>query len=700
MTFASPRPPAARREELVEWLHGIPVADPYRWLEDGASPETQEWTAAQNAHTAAILGALPGREAVAAQLEALLTIGTHSVPVPRGGRLFYTRRAGHQEQPVLYWRQGELGPEIPLVDPAVYEPDAASALDWWYPAPDGRLVACGISRAGTEQSVLSVRVVETGEELAERIPHTRYASLAWLPDGTGFYYTRYPAGGTVPPGEEHYHRRVYFHALGTPWQEDPLVFGEGRPKEEMVSLHLSPDGRWLCVAAYMGWSRNDLFLLDRTRPERGFRGVVRGKDALFEPVVLNDRLYVRTNLDAPRYRLFRVDPARPSLHRWEEVLREAEGVLEDVAVAGGLLVCTSLRNASSELALRTPDGRLLRSLPLPGIGSVTGLGAAWDHPVLYYGFVSFVTPTRIYREDLYQGAPSHRLWHDTAPAGGRSPEEYTVEQEWCTSRDGTRVSLFVVRRRDAPLDGNRPTVLYGYGGFNVALTPSFLRGAQLLLERGGVYALANLRGGAEYGEAWHRAGMREHKQNVFDDFLAAAEHLIERGYTRPQRLAIQGGSNGGLLVGAAITRRPELFRAGVCAVPLLDMLRYHRFLIARLWIPELGCADDPEQFRFLHAYSPYHRVRDEVCYPALLLTAAEGDTRVDALHARKFAARLQAASAGPGPVLLRVETRAGHGAGKPLHMLLEEATDTWCFLLWQLQVLDGSSGAAPGDSHA
>jgi prolyl oligopeptidase len=679
--------PETRTEPLVETLHEVEVPDPYRWLEAAEDPPVQAWTEAQNALTRAALEAVPGRDMLRARLTELLSMGTLTAPRvrrrPDGGyRYFYLRREGSQNQPILYRRDHLRGEDHLLVDPASFSEDGTSALDWWYPSPDGRLLAYGISLSGSEESTLRIRDVETGEELPDEIPYTRYASLAWLPDGSGFYYTRYPEPGSVPAGEENYWRKAFFHPLGGAWREDPEVFGEGRAREEMLSVALSPDGRWLAVSVHEGWAKNDLYLLDRQQPGAGFVPVIEGVEALFLPEVQNDALYLRTNLNAPRYRILRVDPEHPERERWTEIVSETRDVLDGHDVVGGHLVCEYLRNASSTLQLRALDGTPVREVPLPAIGTVAGWGGEWDGDELLFGFTSFTYAPSVFRHEISSG--DTELWDRVAAP--IDPDRFEVRQVWYSSRDKCPVSMFVIHRKGLELDGHRPTLLYGYGGFNVSLTPTFVRGAYNLLEHDGVYVMANLRGGGEYGEEWHRAGMLAQKQNVFDDCIAAAEYLIEHGYTRPERLALMGGSNGGLLVGAVTTQRPDLFRAAVCAVPLLDMVRYHRFRIARLWIPEYGDPDDPAQFATLFRYSPYHRVRDGACYPAMLITAAESDTRVDPLHARKFAARLQAAQGCNRPILLRLETKAGHGAGKPLTKVIDEQVDVWSFLFNELGI--------------
>jgi len=540
-----------------------------------------------------------------------------------------------------------------LLDPNQESAEGTTALDWWYPSPDGKLVAFGYSQDGNEESVLQVLDVERGTLLTERIDRTRFCSIAWLPDASGFYYTRYPQPGEVPPGEERYHRKVFLHRLGDDPAADPLVFGDGLPAEAQPHVHLSRDGRWLIVTVSHGWARADLYLYDRTRPDAGFVPVLVGEEALVEGFVHRDRLFLLTNLNAPRYRLLAVDPERPERENWQNVIAEPEEArIEQVVPVGDRLVVQTLVRATSRLTLHDLDGRPLSTIDLPGMGTVSGLNAESEGERAYFRFESFTVPPTVFACHAASGQVTE--W--AAVKAPIDPAAYTTEQVWYRSADGTRVSMFIVARAGTPRDGSAPALLTGYGGFNISRTPLFDRRMFFWLEQGGVYALPNLRGGGEYGEEWHRAGMREHKQNVFDDFIAAAEYLIAEGYTRPERLAILGGSNGGLLVGAAMTQRPDLFRAVVCQVPLLDMLRYHRFLIARLWIPEYGSADDPEQFAYLYAYSPYHRVVDGTPYPAVLLTTATSDTRVAPLHARKMAARLQAATGSDRPVLLRVET--------------------------------------------
>jgi prolyl oligopeptidase len=675
----------ARIDPVNEVLHGVAIPDPYRWLERGDAEEVRSWVAAQNAHTTEVLGGVPGRAKIRRQVKDLLSIGQVSAPAVRyrgraTGRYFYTRRTGLQNQAVLLFRDGLRGEDRVLVDPNTLAKDGTATLDWYFPSVDGKLVAYGISKSGDEDSTLRIRDVDTGADLPDVIDRTRHCSIDWQPDGKAFYYTRYPAPGSVPKDEERYHRHVFLHRLGADPATDAKVFGEGRDAKDWPNVTLSPNGRWLVVSVSQGWQKTEVYLKDLSRPDGSFVPLVEKIDAIFDVTVLDDRIFVHTNHKAPRYRLYAVDPT--DLRRETPLIDEGEHVLQSAGIIGRKIFALYLRDASSWLRVFDFEGRSQGDIALPTLGSISGVSGEWDGPEAFFGFTSFAVPSSIYRYDL--ASKGIALWESIqAPI---RPEDFEVRQVRFPSKDGTQISMFLVHKKGLAKNGNLPVYLTGYGGFNISLTPAFLGASYLFLERGGVIAEPNLRGGGEYGESWHKAGTLGQKQNVFDDFIAAAEWLIREGYTRPERLAIGGGSNGGLLVGAALTQRPDLFRAVYCSVPLLDMIRYHRFLIAKLWVPEYGSADDREQFQWLWRYSPYHRVRDGTKYPAVLISTAESDSRVDPMHARKMAARLQAAtSAGPErPILLRIETKAGHGAGKPIAKVIEQSTDVWAFLFSQL----------------
>jgi prolyl oligopeptidase len=696
-------PPVAEVKPVADMFHGTRVVDNYRWLEDGNSPETQQWVAQEMAYTRGTLDHLAGRDAIQKRLTELLSIGSVTPPILAGRHYFYTRREGMQNQPILYVREktsdGLDGPDRVLVDANQLAADGTIALDWYQPSENGKYVAYGTSPSGSEMSTLHIIETKTGTLLPDTIERTRAASVAWKLDNSGFYYTRYPKKGDVPAGQEMYNRHVFYHSLGDdPDQEDQLIFGEGRDPEDWPSVSLSNDGRWLLIHVSQGWTKSELFLMDLKKGTPPTR-VTSGKDFLYGGEVYNDKLYITTNEDSPRYRVFVVDVGNYDRSAWKEIIPQTDAVLQGVAVFGGKLCAQYEQNATSQLKLFDLDGKKLSDIALPAIGSVFGTTGRWDRGEMFFGFQSFTVPPTIYRAEL----PVHVITRPTGPSGdiigltslwtkvdapSIDPSAYEVNQEWFNSKDGTRVPMFVVHKKGLQKNGKNPTLLTAYGGFNLSLMPAFKPSAYLWLEHGGIYAVANLRGGAEFGEDWHRAGMLDKKQNVFDDMIAAAEHLITEKYTDKNHLAIQGGSNGGLLMGAMITQRPDLFRAVICQVPLLDMLHYQNFQIAKLWIPEYGTSENPDQFKWLYAYSPYHHIKPGTEYPAVLFMTADTDTRVDPMHARKMAAEMQAeaknGSSTTRPILLRIESKAGHGAGKPVTKQIEEFTDIYSFLFWQL----------------
>jgi prolyl oligopeptidase len=700
-------PPVAEVKPVADMFHGTRVVDNYRWLEDGNSPQTQQWVAQEMAYTRGMLDHLAGRDAIQKRLTELLSIGSVTPPILAGRHYFYTRREGMQNQPVLYVREktndGLDGPDRALVDANQLAADGTIALDWYQPSENGKYVAYGTSPSGSEMSTLHIIETKTGALLPDTIERTRAASVAWKLDNSGFYYTRYPKKGDVPAGQEMYNRHVFYHSLGDdPDQEDQLIFGEGRDPEDWPSVSFSNDGRWLLIHVSQGWTKSELFLMDLKKGTPPTR-VTTGKDFLYGGEVYNDKLYITTNEDAPRYRVFVADVGNYDRTAWKEIIPQSDAVLQGVVVFGGKLRAQYEQNATSQLKLFDLDGKKLTDIALPAIGSVFGTTGRWDRDEMFLGFQSFTVPPSIYRVDLN---PVHYVTAGKNPVEGDAiasptvwtkveapsidPSAYEVDQEWFNSKDGTRVPMFVVHKKGLQKNGKNPTLLTAYGGFNISLMPEFKRQQYLWLEHGGIYAVANLRGGAEFGEDWHRAGMLDKKQNVFDDMIAAAEHLIAEKYTDKNHLAIQGGSNGGLLMGAMITQRPDLFRAVVCQVPLLDMLHYQNFQIAKLWIPEYGSSENPDQFKWLYAYSPYHHVKPGTEYPAVLFMTADTDTRVDPMHAKKMAAEMQAeaknGSSRTRPILLRIESKAGHGAGKPVAKQIEEFTDIYSFLFWQLGV--------------
>lgn len=680
---------ATRRENIVETLHGKQVADPYRWLEDGDAEEVKRWTAAQNALTEQALSKLPERAAIETRLKALFDAGSLGTPLARGKAktrpLFYTRRTGQQNQPVLYVHDGK-GERV-LVDVNTLSKDGTRSLDWWTPSDSGAWLAYGVSADGSENSVLRVRNVKTGADLPDEIPFARAASIAWLPDDQTFYYTRYPAPGTVPEGEDQYHRSVYLHRLGSNPTTDALVFPTKEHARDMTdwpTLSVSPNGRYLGIVVSQGWSKSEMFLLDRQNPAKGLQPMVTGQNAIYSFVEMtNGRFYVITNEGAPRYRLFEVKANKPARSDWKLLLPETAETLENVVVTKNALVTQTLADAASRLRVYSLQGKHLNDVPLPALGTVGSITGDPSSETVFYSYSSFVAPNTIYELPCKPTkAPAPRVWARlNMPIDS---DDFVVRQEFYASKDGTKVPLFLVHKKSTPPDGKNAAVLYGYGGFNISLSPWFNAYAVPLLEKGVVFAVANLRGGGEYGEAWHQAGMLAKKQNVFDDVIAAAEYLRAQKLAAPDRLAIEGRSNGGLLVGAAITQRPDLFRAAICGVPLLDMIRYPKFRIAKLWVPEYGDPEKPEDFAWLAAYSPYHKARPKTAYPATMFVTAASDTRVDPMHARKMTALLQAENTSKHPIFLRLESQAGHGAGKPLSKVLAQYVDELAFLFAEL----------------
>ncbi len=684
MIEARPAYPPTPERAVTDTLHGATLVDPYRWLESGDAPEVEAWTAEQNAFTRSVLDAFPGRAALTASYERLFAVNTMLKARQFGARLFVERKDGLRNQPTIDLLTGTPdGRSTTVIDPNNFSADGTVALDWWYPSHDGALIAYGKSDGGSEQSVLHVLDVATGKDRPDVIAHTQYGTVVWDPDGKGFLYTRHPAKGEVPAGEEVFHKRVFHHRLGDDPAKDVLVFGglPGAPIQEFRILSGSSDHRWTFLHLSTDWAKNDLY----ARPadaalDAPWTPIAVGRDGLTHADALDGRFYLLTNVGAPRYRIVTADPATPNA--WTDLVPESDGVLESFALVAGRLVVNVRKDVVSHVRIHGLDGAFQRQIDLPTLGTVDGLDGRPDHPELYFRFSSFSYPSMVQRCDVRAG--------DCAALEQRAlpfdPADYETTQEWATSKDGTRIPMFVVKKRAVALDGNRPTIVYGYGGFGVSGTPEYRSAIFPWLDEGGVFVGATLRGGGEFGRAWHDAGRLEKKQNVYDDLYACAERLIAAGVTKTPRMAVWGGSNGGLLVGAAITQRPDLWGAAVCEVPLLDMLRYQNFSVARYWVPEYGSAEDPAQFKTLLAYSPYHNVKEGVSYPPTLFTAGAFDSRVDPLHARKMAALMQARDTGDGPMLLRIEGKAGHGQGKPTRKRIDAAVDVMSFFMGRLGV--------------
>ncbi|MEW6323049.1 MAG: prolyl oligopeptidase family serine peptidase [Acidobacteriota bacterium] len=685
------RYPPARLGDDVDDFHGTAVADPYRWLEDAGAPETARWVEAQNALTAAWLDT-PFRAEAARRLATLFAFPRVSVPILRGSRRFFTVHDGVDPQPRLFVQQGD-APARLLLDVNRLSADGTTALTGVWPSRDGELVAIALSIHGSDWQEIGVLETASGRERPDRLRWAKFTEVAWLPDGSGFLYTRFPEPGTVPAGDEHYFGRVCLHELGEPQAADRLVYHRPDDGSLVPSAQVSWDGTTIILTVHRGASdESEVFVAPVGAPDAA-RPVFTGFTAAFDALdLVEGRLLVRTTLGAPRGRVVAVDLGAGT-PRLDEVVPEGDDTLHTARVAGGRLACAFLHHASDEVRVFELDGRPAGRLPLGRFVSLSGLSGTPEHPELFARVSGFTTPPTVWRCGV-SGATAQPWWPEGSPAPARAPDGLVTEQVWYPSKDGTRISMFLVRADGTPRDGQRPVLLTGYGGFNISVTPQYDPSLVLWIERGGVAAVPNLRGGGEYGESWHRAGMLERKQNVFDDCIAAAEWLVREGYTRSGRIALEGGSNGGLLVGAVLVQRPDLLGAAVCRVPVADMLRYHRFTVGRFWVPEYGSADDPAQFPFLYAYSPLHNVRDGTPYPPTLVMTADTDDRVAPGMAKKFAARLQAAAApGSGPILLRVETRAGHGAGKPVAKQVAEEADIHAFLARALGPALPSSGS-------
>ena len=680
--------PPARRSDVVDDYHGTKVPDPYRWLEDPDSPETRAWIEAENRVTDTYLAQVPAREALRRRLTTLWDYPKFGAPFHKGGRYFFLKNDGLQNQAVLYTQDSLTAEPQVLLDPNLLSQDGTVALSTLAVSEDGTLLAYGTSASGSDWEEFRVRDVATGRDRPDHLRWIKFSGASWTHDGRGFFYGRYPEpAGTDALRAVNRFQKLYFHRLGTEQAADVLVYEQPDQPDWGVHGSVTDDGRYLILSVWLGTDRrNRLYWLDLQDPRRPrVQGaIVRMLDAFDASYQLvgNDGpvFYVLTDLEAPRKRVVAIDARNADRARWREVIPQGDDVIEGVQIIHERFVVNSMHDAHSRLQLFALDGRFERELSLPTLGTVSTITGERGDTEMFFAFTSFLYPTTIFRYDF----PTAGTSVFKVPTLEFDPARYETEQVFYRSKDGTRIPMFLTHRAGMRRDGSNPTFLYGYGGFNISLTPSFSVGVLAWLEMGGVYAVPSLRGGGEYGEEWHQAGMHEKKQNVFDDFIGAAEYLIAQGYTSPPRLAIGGGSNGGLLVGAALTQRPELFGAVLPSVGVLDMLRFHRFTIGWAWVTEYGSADDAAQFPYLFAYSPLHRLVAGRHYPATLITTADHDDRVVPGHSFKFAAALQAAQGGSAPVLIEIETKAGHGAGKPTRKIIEEQADRWAFLVKNL----------------
>ena len=682
-TFAYPD---SKRVAHVDVYHGVRVADPYRWLEEETSPETRAWIEAQNALSQPFLESIPARERIKARMTELWNYERYDVPIVRGGRYFYLRNDGLQNQSVLYVAESLDGEPRVLLDPNALSPDGTIALGEFVPSPDGRVLAYSLSDGGTDWRTWHFRDVETGRDLPEVLRFLKFAEVAWTADSKSVYYSRYPMlpDGT---GDGSKQREIYRHVLGTPVASDQHIFKVTDHPTRNPYPFVSDDGRYLVLFLYDG-SQSQGIYYRKLGPEGAPRGdVVRlidTFDAEYEFIAqIDDVFYVRTTADAPNARLVAIDLSRPAKDHWRDILPETKFALRDTSILSDRIISHYLEDAHSVVRVSSLQGKPIYDVKLPGLGLAKGFEGALDASETFFSYTDFLTPLSISRLDVATGEVS--LFR--APKLAVDTSAYVTEQVFFESKDGTRVPMFITRKKDFAKNGQTPFLLYGYGGFNLAQQPAYSTPVIVWLEMGGAYALANIRGGSEYGEAWHSAGTKLQKQNVFDDFIAAAEWLIDARYTSTPKLAIRGRSNGGLLVAAVLNQRPELFGAALPAVGVLDMLRYHTpSSNARQWSGDYGLSENEDEFKALYAYSPLHRVREGTCYPPTLVTTADRDDRVVPWHSYKYTAALQAAQECDNPILLRVETRAGHGAGKPVWMQIEDFADQWAFLVRSLEM--------------
>ncbi len=689
--------PHTKRVDVVDDYHGTTVVDPYRWLEDTDSDETAAWVKQQNAVTEAFLGTIRARESLRARLTKLWNYERFGVPEKRGGKYFFTKNDGLQDQAVLYWTTNLKDEPRVLLDPNGWSDEGTAALTSTAVSRDGKYIAYGVQRAGSDWQQWKVREIESGKDLPDTIDWVKFSHAVWNHEGTGFYYARYPKPA---PGEaledQNVDQKVYFHRLGTAQAEDLLVYEDPANPKHGFGVMVTEDGKYLLVSTWKGTGRKNLVhykRLDKAVKNKADQGLAQRAGAEFTPLVTEfenffeyvgndgDTFYFFTDMESPRGKLIAIDLRRSrakaeSRLLTRDIIPETEATLSDVSMVGNQFFADYLKDAKSEIRIYDRRGRDKGVVELPGIGSAGGFGGERTHRETFYAFTSFTEPTTIFRYDLR----TRKSEVFRKPEVAVDTSQFETQQVFVTSKDGTKLPMFIVHKRGLERNAKNPTLLYGYGGFNVSLTPYFSITRSVWMERGGVLAIPNLRGGGEYGEAWHQEGIKEKKQNTFDDFIAAAEYLIKERYTSPEKLAIQGGSNGGLLVGAVMTQRPELFGAALPSVGVMDMLRFHQFTIGWAWVDDYGSSDDPKMFPVLRAYSPYHNIEEGVSYPATLVMTADHDDRVVPGHSFKFVSALQRAHGGDTPVMIRVETQAGHGAGTPTSKRIAEAADMFAFL--------------------
>ncbi|MBW4581600.1 MAG: prolyl oligopeptidase family serine peptidase [Tildeniella nuda ZEHNDER 1965/U140] len=681
-TFVYPQP---RQANQVDHYHGTQVADPYRWLEDPDSGETKAWVEAENKVTFGLLEQIPARDRLKQRLTQLWNYEKYGIPFKQGTRYFYFKNDGLQNQNVLYTLKSLEDEPVVLLDPNTLSEDGTVALSGLSISEDGKYLAYGLSTSGSDWQEWKVREVESGNDTDDRVQWVKFSGATWTHDGKGFFYSRYDEPNEKSKHEDvNYFQKLYYHRLGTSQAEDTLIYDRPDQKDWGFNGGVSEDGRWLIISVWLGTDpRNLVFYKDLSVANAPIVELINTFEASYSFIDNEgDRFWFSTDLDAPRSRVIAIDTKKPDRDDWQEVIPQAAETLEGVGILNNQFVASYLKDAHSQVKLFDLNGTPVHEIEFPGLGSVGGFDGKRHDTETFYSFTSFTTPTTIYRYDLVKN--ESRVFRQ--PNVDFNPDDYETKQVFYPSKDGTQIPMFIVHKKGLVLDGTNPTYLTGYGGFGISLTPIFSVSTLVWLETGGILALPNLRGGGEYGEDWHQAGTKLKKQNVFDDFIAAAEWLIANKYTSSKKLAIAGGSNGGLLVGACMTQRPDLFGAALPAVGVLDMLRFHKFTIGWAWIPEYGTPEDPAEFKALYAYSPLHNLKSGTAYPATLITTADHDDRVVPAHSFKFAAALQTAHKGGNPVMIRIETKAGHGAGKPTAKIIEESADKWAFLVKVLAI--------------
>ncbi|MEH2212051.1 prolyl oligopeptidase family serine peptidase [Nostoc sp.] len=677
--------PTSDKSNQADNYHGTLVADPYRWLEDPDSEETRTWIEAQNQVTFGYLSEIPAREKIKQRLTKLWDYEKYGIPFKEDDRYFYFKNDGLQNQSVFYTLKTLDDQPKVLLDPNKLSEDGTVALSGLSISEDGKLLAYGLSSSGSDWQEWKVRNVETGEDLQDHLKWIKFSGASWTHDNQGFFYSRYDEPNEKTRLEDvNYYQKLYYHQLGKPQSEDVLIYHRPDQKEWGFSGGVTEDGRYLIISIWLGTdSKNLVFSKDLTNPNAEVVELINQFEADYSFIDNDDSVfYFRTDLNAPRGRVIAIDTKNPAPENWREIIPQSPETLESVGILNNQFVADYLKDAHSQIKIFDLKGAFIREIELPGLGSAGGFGGKRYDTETFYSFTSFTIPGTIYRYNMVTG--KSEVFRQ--PQVDFNPDEYETKQVFYHSKDGTRVPMFITHKKGIKLDGNNPTYLYAYGGFNASMTPGFSVSLLVWMEMGGVYAMPNIRGGGEYGEEWHQAGIKDQKQNVFDDFIGAAEWLIANKYTKTEKLAIAGGSNGGLLVGACITQRPDLFGAAIPAVGVMDMLRFHKFTIGWAWTSEYGSADNPEEFPALYAYSPLHNIKPNTAYPATLITTADHDDRVVPAHSFKFAAALQEAHTGDAPTLIRIETKAGHGAGKPTAKIIEEAADKWAFLVRALDV--------------